>query len=196
MLLHRIRERAEDDAELRQLLLERRRHRDAVEDGVHGDAREQLLLLERNAELLEGAADLRIDLVEALQGRPLPRRGVVDDVLVVDRTVLDVAPGRLFHGLPHAERLEPPLEQPRGLLFLLRDEVDDVLVESARGRVLLDVGDEAVPVLARRELLDGLSGRAHKGPLPCSTLKEMPHPQVPAACGLSMRNPLDKRLVS
>src|SRR5580765_8772083 len=122
MLLYRVRERTEDDAEVCQLLLERRRDRDAVEDGVDGDTREQLLFLERNTELLERPADLRIDLVEALQGLPPLRRGVVDDVLVVDRPVLHVAPGRLFHRLPHPERLEPPLEQPRGLGLLLRDE--------------------------------------------------------------------------
>ena len=67
MVLHRLGERAEDDAELRQLLLERRGHRDAVEHRVDRDAREQLLLVERDAELLEGPPDLRIDLVQALR---------------------------------------------------------------------------------------------------------------------------------
>ena len=69
MVLHGLREGTEDDAQLPELLLEGRRHRDAVEDGIHGHAGEQLLLVERNAELLEGAADFRIHLVEALKRR-------------------------------------------------------------------------------------------------------------------------------
>ena len=67
MLLHRLGKRAEDDAERRQLLLERRRDRHAVEDRVHRDAREQLLFIQRNPELLERLPDFGIDLVEALE---------------------------------------------------------------------------------------------------------------------------------
>ncbi len=65
MVLHRFRERAEDDAELGQLVPKRRGDRDAVEDGIHGDARQHHLLDERNAELLEGLPDFGIDLVHA-----------------------------------------------------------------------------------------------------------------------------------
>ena len=85
VVLHRFGERAEDDADFGQLLLERRRHRHAVEHRVDRDAREQLLLLEGNPELVEGLPDFRVDLVEALQARLLLRRRVIDDVLVVDR---------------------------------------------------------------------------------------------------------------
>ena len=48
-----------------QLLVERGRHRDGVEHRVDGHAAEALLLVERDAELLERAAQLRIDFVEA-----------------------------------------------------------------------------------------------------------------------------------
>ena len=68
MILHRLRERAEDDAQLRQLAAEGGRHRHRVEHRVDGDAGEQLLLLDqRNAELVEGRADLRVDFVHAVQ---------------------------------------------------------------------------------------------------------------------------------
>ena len=70
MVLHRFRERAEDDAELGQLVAERRRDRDAVEHGVHGDARQHHLLDERNPELLERLPHLRIDLVHARERGP------------------------------------------------------------------------------------------------------------------------------
>ena len=66
-LLHRLRERAEDDPVLLELLLEGGGDRDAVEDGVDRDAREPLLLVERDAELLVGASQLGVDLVEALE---------------------------------------------------------------------------------------------------------------------------------
>src|SRR4029079_8393968 len=57
--------------------------------------------------------------------------------------------------------LEPPLEQPFRLLLLLRDEPDDILAETFRDRFGLDVGVEAVLVLARGEFFDGFSGCGH-----------------------------------
>ena len=56
MLPNRLGERAEDDAQLRQLAPERRRDRDAVEHRVDRDAGQQLLLVERDAELVERLA--------------------------------------------------------------------------------------------------------------------------------------------
>ncbi len=47
VVLHRLRERAEDHAHLRQLALEGRRHGDAVKHRVHGHAGQQLLLVQR-----------------------------------------------------------------------------------------------------------------------------------------------------
>ena len=49
------------------LRLEGRRDRDAVEDRIDGDAGEQLALAQRDAELLVGLEQLRVDLVEALR---------------------------------------------------------------------------------------------------------------------------------
>ena len=66
------------------LLLERRGHRHAVEDGIDGHAAQPLLLVQRDAQLLEGAPQLGIDLVEAVELLLRLRGGVVDDVLVVD----------------------------------------------------------------------------------------------------------------
>ena len=67
MVLHRLGEGAEDDAQLGQLVLEGGRHRDAVEDGIDGDAGQPLLLVQRDAQLLEGPPHLRIDFVEAVE---------------------------------------------------------------------------------------------------------------------------------
>jgi hypothetical protein len=155
MVLDGLGERHEDDSEAAKLFPERRRDRNAVEDRIHRNAGKELLLLEGNAQLVERPLDLGIDFIEAVQGFLLLRRRVVDDVLVVDRVVLDVLPGRLLHREPEAVRLEAPLEQPLRLVLLLRDETDDVLAEALRDRLGLDVGVEAVLVLARRELFDG-----------------------------------------
>jgi hypothetical protein len=157
MLAHRLGERHEDDPVRGELLAERGRHRDAVEHGVNGDAGEQLLLVERNPELIERRTHFRIDFIQAVQHLLLLRRRVVDDVLVVDRVVLDVLPGRLLHRQPQAIRLQPPLEQPFGLPLLLGDHPDDVLVEALRDRVDFDVGVKAVLVLACCEFFDGFS---------------------------------------
>ena len=52
MVVHGLRKRAEDDAELTQLCFKSRRDRYAVENGVDGDTRQVFLLLERNSQLL------------------------------------------------------------------------------------------------------------------------------------------------
>ena len=93
---------------------------------------QRFLLFDGDAELLVGAQDLRVDLVQALQLRPLLGGRIVGDLLVVDRRELDLRPGWLGHGLPVAERLQAPLEQPRGLILAGRDEADDLLVEPGR----------------------------------------------------------------
>src|ERR1044071_6492954 len=71
---NRIGEGAEDDAVLLELLLVGRRDRDRVEDGVHGDVRELLLLVQRDAELLERAEKLRVNLIQTRLRRLLLRR--------------------------------------------------------------------------------------------------------------------------
>ncbi len=148
MLLHRLAEGAEDHPFLGERGLERRADRDGVEDRVDGDAGQQLLLAERDAELLVRGQQLRIDVVERAERCRGLRRREVGDRLVVDRRVVHVRPGRLGHLLPTAERLQAPIEQPLGLLLLGGDEADRLLGEPRWHRVLLDVGDPAVLVLA------------------------------------------------
>ena len=57
-----------------------------------------------------------------------------------------------------AVRLQPPVEQPRGFALLRRNQPHDVFAEPARYDLLLDIGDEAVLVFARAELLNHLRG--------------------------------------
>ena len=168
MVLQRLGDRAEDDAVALQLLLEGGGDRDRIEHGVDRDLRralhagEHLLLLQRNAELLVGAQQFRIDLVEALRPFRVLGRGVVVDVLEVDRRIVDHGPGRLGHGQPVAVGLEPPVEHPVRLVLAGRDEADDVLVQPLRGRLHLDLGFPAMLVLAEiADLRDGLCSCRH-----------------------------------
>src|SRR5207245_1282143 len=168
MFVDRLGERAEDDPELREPGLERRRDGDAVEDRIDRDAGEAFLLDQRDSELLVQIPDLRIDVLEAVHRLLRLRRGVVDDVLVVDRWIGDVRPLRLLHCEPVAVRPETPLEEPLGFVLLARNEPDDVLVEALRRLVLIEVGDEAVFVLLLRHLLFEYALGNHGSGLPFS----------------------------
>ena len=161
MLADGFRERAEDDAELPQLLLEGRGHGDGVEDRVDGHARKELLLLERDAQLLERGPDLGIDLVHAGQLLLRFRRRIVAERLEVDGRVGHVRPGRLDHGCPGPERPEAPLQHPLGFALARGNGPDDVFVQAFRQGVGLDLGHEAVLVFLCREFLDGLGRGAH-----------------------------------
>ena len=162
MLLHGVAERAEDDADLGEFVLEGGRYRDRVEYGINGNAGEHLLLLQRNAKFVIRRQDLRIDLVEAVE-RDLFRRGEVGDGLVVDFRVVDHSPllrrrtlRRVLHLQPRVIRLEAPLQEPCGFLFLLRDEGDGLLAETRGCGVGLNVGVKALFVVALGELLEDL----------------------------------------
>ena len=65
----RLGDRTEYHAGFGKLRLEGGHHRNRIEDGVNGDTREQLLLVQRNAELLVSLEQLGIDLVETRETR-------------------------------------------------------------------------------------------------------------------------------
>ena len=76
MLAQRLRDRHEDHAGLFQLVLEGGGDRNGIEHGIDRDAAlafrahdagQHFLLAQRNAELLVGAQNFRIDLVERVQ---------------------------------------------------------------------------------------------------------------------------------
>ena len=159
MVLDGFGERAEDDAVLLELGLEGRGDRDAVEDGVYGDPIESLLLEQRDAELVVGLAQLGIELVEALDLLLLLGRRVVDDLVVVDRRVIDLRPfGLGVAGREHLakarERLEPIVEEPFRLVLLGRDQPHHAFGETRRRAILLDLRDEAVFVILVGEPLE------------------------------------------
>ena len=148
--------------------------RDAVEDGVDRDAGEPLLLAERDAELLVGRA--------AAPDRPrrgsssffaLLRRRVVDDRLVVDRRVTRPSPSRVRLGSAiSSQRAVAPSaatsSSHSGSFFLLEISRMTSSFRPGRHRFGLDVGDEAVLVLALGELLEGRVLRFRHARLPPS----------------------------
>jgi hypothetical protein len=156
---HGLAEAAEDDAHLGELLLVGGGDADAIEDHVHGHARESLLFVDGDAELLEGADQLRVHLVHTLVLGHLGLGGrVVDDLLELRLLVVDVGPGGFRHGQPVAVGLEAELQEPLGLTFLGADEADGVLGQPRRRAIGLDVRHEAVFVFLTGDLIQG---RAH-----------------------------------
>jgi len=106
-----------------------------------------------------GLEDLGIDLVERLRAVLLLGRGVVIEVLVIDRAVAHPRPARLAHSEPAAIGVEPPSEHPLGLVLLCRNEADDVFGKPLGGLVGFDVRDESVFILVdvdTADLIDGL----------------------------------------
>ena len=145
------------------LLLERGRDRDAVEHRIDRDAGEPRALVQRNAELLVGLEQLRVDLVEALRrvGVGLRRR-VVRDRLVVDRRVAHVRPVRLVASSASADSaLSRQSSQELRLVLLARRSAGSRPRRGPAARCPLDVGDEAVPVAALDEVVELLRIRCH-----------------------------------
>lgn len=145
---------AKDDAGLGEVSAKGGGDGDRVEDGVHRDVGEALLLVERDAELVEGAQELGVHLVEALLLLLLLGLAVVRERLVVDGRVRVVRPRGLFHAEPAPEGAQAELEHPLGLVLLGADGAHDVLVQARGERVGLNHRLEAVLVGAVEHLLE------------------------------------------
>src|SRR5208282_1169305 len=151
MISDRLGKRAEDDARLGELRLERRRDRNGIEYGVDRDVppldpRKDLLLHQRDSEFGVGAQELRIDFVERLRRRRGSWRGEIIDVLEVDRRIGDARPRRRVHRPPTTQSLKPPFQQPLRLSLLFGNEPDSVFIQALWGQIRLDRADEAILV--------------------------------------------------
>ena len=138
---------------------------DAVEYGIDGDACKALLLFQGDAQLVEGAEKLFIDLVEALQEFLRLRGRVVVHVLEVYFRVVDVGPaGDLLLvglGAPVAVGFEAPFQHPVGFFLLGGNPADDVLVETTGSGFGLDVGDETILIVLVGDFPQGGVSRGH-----------------------------------
>ena len=162
MFLHRVGEGAEDHALFGERRAERGANRDTVKHRIDGDAGETVAFVQRDAELLVRFKQLGIDVGQALWSVALFLGcRIINDVLVIDRRIMDVRPGRFLKRQPMAESFETPFQQPFRLLLLEGNEADNVLVQSWRGGFVLDVGDKSVFVLLFDKTLDGFGRCAH-----------------------------------
>ena len=170
MLLHRLGERAEDDALFGQGFPESGRNRYGVKDRIHRhDSREYVALLQRNAQLFEGLGQLRVDLLGPVL--VLLGGGVVNDVLEIDPGHVQMGPVRHGHRLPLAEGVQPEIQQPLRLLLQAGDRADDVLVQALGHEFLLDIRDKAFLVLSAGEFLYDFLLFVHKSCFPCRITK-------------------------
>lgn len=64
-----------------------------------------------------------------------------------------MAPGRHSHLLPFMKSLKPEVQQPLRLLLLAGNEPYDILVQALWNELLLNVGDKALLIFARIDLL-------------------------------------------
>ncbi len=156
MLLERLGDRAEDDPLRGQRLAEGGLHRDGVHHGVDRHSRQRHLLLERNAQAVEGAFEFGIDLVHRVEPFFRFRRRIVDDLLKVDLGNVEVGPGRRRQRQPVAIGLQPPLGHPRGLALLGRNEAHDLFAQAATDQLGLDIRGKTVFVLLFGEVFQYL----------------------------------------
>src|SRR5690348_13908125 len=165
MLLDGFRKRAEDDAKLGELLLESGADRNAVKNRIYGDPRQQLTLAQRNAQLFVGGEQFGIDLVKAL-GTVLVglRRRVVNDLLVIDRRIMNVRPGGLLHSEPLAIGFKPPIEHELRLVFAGGNQANGLFVETGRYGIGIYIGDESPLIFLSGKSLDGVGLGGHSTP--------------------------------
>ena len=145
MLLHGLAERAEDYSLVSQLLTEGRSHRNRVKHGIDGShARQDLPLFQRNAELVEGLGQLRVNLLRPVS--ILLRGCVIYNILIVNMRHIQVTPFRGLHRLPFPECVETEVQKPLRLPLPLGNHPDNVLVQAFRDKFLLDIGDKTLLV--------------------------------------------------
>ena len=126
-----------------------------VHHGVHGHAAQRHLLLQGDAQLVEGLDELGVHVVQRAGAVLLLRRGVgvVRYALVVNLRDAQMGPRGHVHRQPVAVGLQAEVQQPGGLAFLFGDEAHGVLREAAVDDVGVHVGGEAVLVLLFGQLL-------------------------------------------
>ena len=87
------------------------------------------MLFNRDAKLFVDAQDFGIDFIQRGERFLRLGGGVIIGVLIIDGRDVELGPVRRFHRLPHAERLQPPVEHPFGLVLLARNEADGVFAQ-------------------------------------------------------------------
>ncbi len=151
--MNSFRNRAENNTHLGKLLLIRRSHRHAVENHVNRHAGKRRPLVHGHTEFLEGAQQLGIDLIHAVQLLFRFRRCVIAYSLKINLRILDVRPLRFLHLEPLLVGFEPKLEQPGGLILFRGNEPDNIFVKPFWRNIRLDFGNKTVFIRLINQIL-------------------------------------------
>jgi len=139
MVLHRFGKGTKDDPEFGKFFLEGRGHRNTVEHRINRHPRQCLLLFKGNAQLLIKGENFGIDLLRTFRPAVALRRGVIDDILIIDGREFDIGPERLLHGLPVTESLEPPFEHELWFMLPGRDTANNPLIQPLGQSLCVDI---------------------------------------------------------
>ncbi len=90
MILKCLRHRAKNNPEFTKFLFECRCDRDAVEHCVHRNARKSFLFFERYSQFCKRLHEIRVGFFYAVELRLLLRSRVVNNILIVYRTIFDI----------------------------------------------------------------------------------------------------------
>ena len=177
MLVHGLRDRHEQHAGFGKLGLERGRHRYGIEHRIDRDAaiaaaaspRPRSPAFECQAAPRARAAECRAsrrcagfpDRSRRATSAPSLRRGVIIEVLVVDRAVFDLGPFRLAHGQPALVGIKPPSQHPLGFVLLRRDKPDGIFGEALRRLVGFDQRLKSILILIDVDTADLIDGLLH-----------------------------------
>src|SRR5687768_2062113 len=135
---------AENNSDLRKLLLVGGRDGYAVENHVHRNAGKGRTLMHGHPQLLEGAKQLGVDLIHAVKLLFRLGRSVIADRLKIDPRIFDIRPLWLFHLEPLLIGFKPKFKEPRGFVFLGGNEPDNIFVKAFWRDIRLDFGNETV----------------------------------------------------
>ena len=130
MILNCFTEGRENDPQFSQFFLVGGFNRYTIDHRIHRYSGQDLLLIQRNTQLLKGADQFRVRLIKAVQHRLLLGCRVIDNVLIIDGRVIHVRPVWFRHLLPLPERLQAPFQQKLRLFLLGGDLTDHIFIQA------------------------------------------------------------------
>ena len=141
---HGFTETAKDDTLFLQTFLEGGLHRNRVHHCIHCHSGQCHALFKGYAELVKGFHQLGVDFFLPFAFFLLGGVGVIGYGLIVDGRQVDMRPVRLFQREPMAISSQTEVQQPIRLFLFLRDESDDIFVQTGFDDVGLHICSKAV----------------------------------------------------
>ena len=146
MFANRLADATKDDAFFAQFLLKSSLHRDRIHDGIHSCSAQSQTFFQRNAQLIKRFFQLRINLfVFGFAGQ---RVGIIGYVLIIYLGKMQMSPRGLLLFFPILIGFQTKIQQPLRLILLLRNQTNDVFVESFFYNFGLHIGGKAKRIFA------------------------------------------------